>query len=74
MIENYTFEIPAIQLRNNSLGTDYNSYTYSMTNEISIDELYKCEVKHTFWEVTSEEEHAKVFDEFAKEWIRKQSN
>lgn len=44
----------------------------TLRGQISMDELFRCETKHTSWEVTNDEEHNNVFENLAVSWIHKQ--
>lgn len=58
------------------IGQNYWEDVYNVTlrGEISIANLFKSKVKHTFWEVNSEEKHQEVFNTIAKKWIEKQND
>lgn len=47
-------------------------FEVTLRGQINLEDLFKCEVRNTFWEVNNSEEHLNVFDELATEWINEQ--
>ena len=59
------------QIKDYKIGENYWKSPYAVTirGQVTIDELFKCTTEYTYWDVNNDEEHNKVFDVYARDWL-----